>query len=46
MKNRDRRILKNCMLGIGFMAVGFVLPVLKFYLLAPEQFMRMLNVIA
>lgn len=40
MKNTKKRIRKNCILGAGFTIMALALPLLKFYALAPEQFIR------
>lgn len=40
MKNAKKSIVKNCMLGAGFTVMALALPLLKFYVLAPDQFLH------
>lgn len=41
MKNSKNSIFKKCMLGTGFTVLAFVLPLLKFYVLAPDQCLQL-----
>lgn len=37
---QNKAIIKNCILGAGLTLLGFILPLLKFYAFAPQQFLQ------